>query len=258
MILIFSMVGLGLAFPFLLIAFVPSAYRLLPQPGEWMDWFKQLLGFTLIATTIWLVDVLIAQIGPERAVGFLAFLMFVSLGAWIFGRWGGVAASRKHQASAFAAAVLVSAIGGYAFLDLQFAQAEECDTAEVTASDLSFDEEVPWQPFSEQAVATLQDQNMVFIDFTADWCLTCKFNERTILSTEAVRRAMQAHGVVPLKADWTRQDPVISEWLRRYQKAGVPFYLIIPKDSSQDPIPLPEVITAEMVVDALTSASKPS
>ena len=96
---------------------------------------------------------------------------------------------------------------------------------------------------------------MVFIDFTADWCFTCKVNENTILETARVRGIMDELDVVPLKADWTRADPVITEWLRKNNRAGVPMYLVLPKDGSKQPILLPEVITPSDVEEALRQAS---
>ncbi|NCG21110.1 MAG: hypothetical protein GWP91_19030, partial [Rhodobacterales bacterium] len=250
---IFTMVGLGLAFPFLLIAFVPSLYRFLPKPGAWMDGFKQLLGFTLIATTVWLVGVLGAQIGIDRANGFLAFLLTVSLGAWIFGHFGGIASSGRRQLGALAGALVVSGAGGMYFLDMAFAEDESCDSGEVI-TDLSFHEEIPWQPFSGERIKTLAGTT-ILVDFTADWCLTCKVNEKTILNTKAVRQSMDELGVVPLKADWTRRNPEITEWLRRHGRAGVPMYLILPKDGSKAPIVLPEIITQGMVIDAMKEGS---
>jgi thiol:disulfide interchange protein len=251
--LIFSMVGLGLAAPFLLIALIPALYRFLPKPGEWMDGFKQLLGFTLIATTIWLVDVLIAQIGGDRAVGFMAFLMFVAMGCWVFGRWGGLAASGRQQLIAASVGTAISVGAGMYFLDFEFDEVETCDDGELV-TELDFGHEVPWQAFSEQRVASLQG-TPVFIDFTADWCLTCKVNEKAILETETVRFAMRDHGIVPLKADWTRRDPVITEWLRRHGRAGVPMYLVVPSDPAEAPFTLPEVITQDLVVTALEKVS---
>jgi thiol:disulfide interchange protein DsbD len=121
------------------------------------------------------------------------------------------------------------------------------------ATDLDFSEEVPWQPFTEDRVAALAGQP-VFVDFTADWCLSCKANEKTVLASESVRSAMKAHGVVPLKADWTRRDAVITKWLQRYGKAGVPFYLMIPADPTREHISLPEIITPGIVIDAFERA----
>lgn len=251
---IFSMIALGLASPFLLIAFVPVLFDYLPKPGEWMETIKQFLGFTLVITTVWLVGVLAEQIGADRTMGFLAFLTAASLGAWVFGRFGGVAATAGRQAGSLLVALLITAAAGYAFLDFEFAEPECDDGSLATAEELEFEGEIPWQPFSEERVAALAG-TPVFIDFTADWCLTCKVNERTVLETASVREAMQEHGVVPLKADWTRRDEVITEWLRRFERAGVPMYIVIPGDPAKKPILLPETITPGMVIAALKEAT---
>lgn len=253
----FAVIGLGLAAPFLAIAFIPALFRLLPSPGEWMETFKQLMGFTLIATTVWLVDVLAAQIGSDRATGFLAFLTVVGIGSWIFGRWGGLAETGKRQLTALAAGAAVSVAGGYVFLDLEMAHAEvaNCDGEDVDVANLDFSEQIPWVPFSEPQIEALSG-HPVFIDFTADWCLTCKVNENTILETDRVRSAMKDLGVVPVKADWTRRDPVIGEWLARYDRAAVPFYVVLPADPAAGPIPLGEVITPDGVIEAMQVASK--
>ncbi len=261
---IFTMVGAGLAAPFLLIAFVPAAYKLLPRPGAWMETFKQLLGFSLVATAVWLVSVLAAQIGMDRVIQFLVVLMFVSAGCWVFGHFGGVAASGRRQFAAAVAGLLVACLGAWGlpggptiaglemsgYLDLRFAEPAVVDDGRVE-TDLDFTEHIPWQPFSEDRLAQLDGQP-VFVDFTAEWCLTCKVNEKTVLDSPSVRTAMAENGIVPLKADWTRRDETITEWLARYGKAGVPFYLVIPAEG--DPIPLGEVITRGMVIDALERA----
>jgi len=246
---IFSMVGFGLAFPFLVIAFVPAAYRLLPRPGAWMEGFKQLLGFSLIATTVWLVGVLASQVGAGRTIDFMAFLTCVAVGCWMFGRWGGVAASSREQLRALAMGGAVALLGGWYFVDLAYAEEADCDDGSVT-TDLAFDEHIPWQPFSGERVEALAG-TPVFVDFTADWCLTCKANERLVLDTPAVREALATGGYVPLMADWTRPDEEIASWLHRFGRAGVPMYLIIPADPNNEPFVLPETITKSMVIEAL-------
>jgi len=199
--------------------------------------------------------VLAAQIGGDRGAWFLGFLLAVGIGCWIFGRFGGVAASGRRQLAAGLGGLAVATAGGLWMLDLQLApEPAMCDDGSV-ATDLSYDEDIPWQAFSEPRVAALAGRP-VFVDFTADWCLTCKVNEATILETDTVRGAMEEHGVVPLKADWTRRDPVITEWLHRHGRAGVPMYLVLPADAGREPIVLPEVITPGMVVAALAQARK--
>ena len=250
----FAIAGLGLAFPFLLVAFIPAFFKLLPKPGAWMETFKQILGFTLLGTTVWLVDVLGAQTGQEGTTGFLIFAVFVGLGAWIFGKWGSVIATQKSQLLSFLTAVGISTIAGFLFLKTDFAKNEIPQDIKNIA-DLNFDEHIPWQPFSDANIQQLKtDKKPIFIDFTADWCLSCKANERTVLESESVRQAMKTHGIIPVKADWTRRDEAISAWLKNYGKAGVPFYLVIHKDGSTTP--LPEVLTAQLVIDALGNAAK--
>jgi thiol:disulfide interchange protein DsbD len=252
--LFLMVIGLGLAAPFLVIAFVPGLFRMLPRPGAWMEVFKQLMGFTLIGTAIWLVDVLAAQVGPDRIVGFLAFLAVIGVGAWVFGRWGGVERTRRDQGLAFAGALAISLVGGWLFLDLDLDESEECDDgALAAAAELSYAEEIPWQRFSGERLAQAAGTPL-FIDFTADWCLTCKVNERTVIETEAVRGAMERCGMVALKADWTRRDEEITSWLTRYGKAGVPFYLVVPPTGTDHAIPLPEVITTSSLVSTIEQA----
>jgi thiol:disulfide interchange protein DsbD len=115
---------------------------------------------------------------------------------------------------------------------------------------MDYSQEIPWVPFSEERVEGLAGRP-VFIDFTADWCLSCKANEKTILSTDTVRQAMADNKIVPLLADNTKKNPIIRKWLDRYQKAGVPMYLVIPADRSQPVKVLPEILTIGIVVDAL-------
>jgi thiol:disulfide interchange protein len=158
-----------------------------------------------------------------------------------------------EQLRAFIIAVVVSSVGGYFFLHTEFAKTPQATNLnDIAALDaLDFSTEIPWQPFSDANIDTLRSANKaIFIDFTADWCLSCKVNEKNVLNSEAVRQGMQQHNVIPVKADWTRRDESISAWLKRYGKAGVPFYLFISKDGTITA--LPEVLTTEMVLEAIS------
>jgi thiol:disulfide interchange protein DsbD len=134
-------------------------------------------------------------------------------------------------------AVLVIAIGSYLF---------------VTAPS-----ELPWQAFSQQSLDNaLQSGRPVFVDFTADWCITCKANERFALDTTAVRQAFAQHQVVVLRADWTHGDPAITQILKEHGRAGVPMYLFYPGGKDRTPVVLPELISSQTVLDAMKSGSQ--
>lgn len=249
-VLFFEAIGLGLALPFMIVAFIPQLFAFLPQPGAWMDTFKKLMGFTLMATTVWLVSVLGGQIGSDGEDGFLWFLAAVGLGCFGFGHWGSVAESTGRQVRAALGGLAVMALGAWWSVDLTPLPPDAVCTGDVHADGLDFSDSIPWQPFSEQALADTSG-HLVFVDFTAKWCVTCKVTEKTVIETSSVRDAMRERGVVPLRADWTRADPVITKWLERYGRAGVPFWLVIPADRTRDPIPLADAITPGTLISAL-------
>ena len=246
--LFFAVAGFGLAFPFLLIALVPALYRFLPKPGAWMDTFKQLMAFCLMATAVWLVHILSGQLSREAVTGLLAFLFFVALALWTLGRFGAPTEEPRRQMVVAALALVIAVGGGTSWLSLEVRPS----FTGVTSTDqaLDFTDEIPWQPFSQAQVEAYAGKTL-FIDFTADWCLTCKVNEKTVLAQASVRGSMDELGVIPLKADWTNRDATITQWLQRFGRAGVPFYLVMPADAGAEPIPLPDIITPDLVIQAL-------
>ena len=241
----FFMLGLGLALPFCLLVLVPGLSKLLPKPGAWMERGKQLLGFALLGTTVWLVWVMGGLTGVDGMAQLLAFLALVGLGAWMYGLAQGASGGRK--AAGLASVVAVLALGG--FLTLRF---EETGPALRKASMVA-----EAQPWSEEAVrAALAAGQPVFIDFTADWCLTCKFNERTVLAGKEVRAALAEHKVAFFVADWTRRDERISAKLAEFGRAGVPMYLVVSPAAPTKPEVLPELLTTDSVIEAVRRAAR--
>ncbi len=238
---VFVALGAGLAAPVVLATAVPGIARLLPRPGPWMLWFKQLLAFPLYATVAWLVWVLLQQIAPTD--GFLALLGLVLVGfaAWIYGRtrYAEQPAGRHLglglAATGFAAALTVAAMLAPA-------------TAPASAGSQRIDGLV-YQSFGAARLDRLVAEGTpVFVNLTAAWCITCLVNERT-LDSAAVQHALAEHEIVALKGDWTRQDPEITALLQKFGRSGVPLYLLY--DRGGTPSVLPQILTEATVLDAI-------
>ena len=231
---VFAALGLGLALPFLLIGFVPALARLLPRPGHWMETFKQAMAFPLYLTVAWLAWVLARQTGVNAVPVLLSGLVLIALASWLMGRPSLAARGIRYAA-------LAGAVG---LLFLPALHVHAVGAAPVAAEGAS------WETYSDERLAALRAQGKpVFVNLTADWCLTCKFNERVALDTDAVQDALKRRGVVSLKGDWTRSDPAITKVLERFHRAGVPLYLLY--GASGEPMVLPQLLTRDTVLAAI-------
>lgn len=243
---VFVTLGIGLALPFVVLTAIPAWAKLLPKPGEWMVAFKQLLGFALVGTVVWLVWILGQAQGNDAVARLLAFLTSVGLAVWIWGRVQFGSTTAKFIGGALALSLVIA----NGFYWLQFPDEE----ATATVNSGSPDE--MWQPWSEEAVAEARAAGKtVFVDFTADWCITCKVNERGPLARPAVVERLTSDEVVAMKADWTRRDETIRAVLARHGKAGVPLYLVYPPEGEVQV--LPELLSPQIVLDALDLANSP-
>ncbi len=235
---IFLALGLGMAMPFLLLSIFPQALRVLPRPGPWMERFRQFLAFPMFATAAWLVWVLAQQSGPNGLALALAGMVLIGFALWLLRQLGGVrkVASRVAYAG-FAAIALLTALATVAFIDSPVVAATSGTSVTQTSDG-------DWQPWSVERVREAQAQGKpVFVNFTAAWCITCLVNERSTLTSEAVRNKFAAAGVVRLKGDWTRRDKAISDALAEFGRSGVPLYVLYPADKAQKPRVLPQILT---------------
>jgi thiol:disulfide interchange protein DsbD len=234
MFLVFLFIGFGMALPYLVLALNPGWIRYLPKPGPWMLRLKQFMGFLLLGTLLWLIWILGQLKGADAVVSLGALLLVIAMLAWLKGAYWTPLSSPAAKRFGLGAMLLVvlGAFGGYSFI--------------AKPSKLS------WQEFSQESLdKALASGRPVFVDFTADWCLTCKTNERFAIDTASVREAFARTGVVTLRADWTHGDPMITEVLKKHGRAGVPMYLLYPGGKDHEPVLLPELITSQTVLDAL-------
>lgn len=253
--LIFTCVATGMAIPYVVLTARPAWIRFLPRPGAWMVSAQQFMGFLMMATLLWLLYILGKQMGMEAVIWTGAFLLSVGLACWLIGKFATLTASRRAYWLTWIAAVLL-VIGGYLLflvsaLDINTAIAiESSGTPGATAGDA-----LEWKQFSLAGLEEdLRGDRPVFLDFTAEWCLTCKVNEKTVLNTKEVIGRFHALNVLPVRADWTKRNPDITRLLSKFGRSGVPLYVIFPPGRSGTPIVLPEVITSGIVLDGLDSA----
>jgi thiol:disulfide interchange protein/DsbC/DsbD-like thiol-disulfide interchange protein len=256
--LIFSVVAFGMALPYLLLTARPAWQRFLPKPGAWMETAKQFMGFLMMATLLWLLYVLGKQLGMEGVIWTGAFLLTVGVGCWLIGRFATLAASRVRVWSTWALAAVL-AIAGYLIfvestLDVQAALVSGPAASADTRDNVG--EKTVWEPFSPSTLeGHLQKQEAVFLDFTAEWCLTCKVNEKTIIADQRVQDKLQSSGIVTMKADWTNRNPDIARLLSKFGRSGVPLYVVFPAGRPDEPIILPEVLTPTILLEALDRAA---
>jgi thiol:disulfide interchange protein DsbD len=244
----FVAIAAGMSAPYLLLSAQPAWLRFLPRPGPWMVHLKQFMGFLLLATLLFLLYVLGAQRGLEGAIWASCFLLLISVACWMKGAFISPTASGvKRSVVLVVMLALVLGSGAY-FIGDKF-QSAKIATAD---SQLRGD----WQAFTPERLQNeLEQGRTVFVDFTAAWCLTCKFNEANVLEAQDVREAFQRHGIVKLKADWTNGDPVITKLLQQFGRPGVPLYVLYPA-KNEEPIVFPEVLTKGMVLDKLETAAR--
>jgi thiol:disulfide interchange protein/DsbC/DsbD-like thiol-disulfide interchange protein len=243
---VFLSLGLGLALPYLLLSNWPSLQRRLPKPGVWMDRLKQGMAFPMYAAAVWLVWVLAQQSGINSIVVALGGMVAIAFAVWLYEITKYSAKTAQHTGLGFSALLLSAALfGGY--FGVQTPASAVAATSAETA-------DRHWQPYTPVRLKELRDQGKpVFINFTAAWCISCLVNEKVALSQDAVVDAFKHAGITYLKGDWTNRDPEITRILAEFGRSGVPLYLYYPAGTSTSPVILPQILTPEIVTQAVAA-----
>jgi thiol:disulfide interchange protein/DsbC/DsbD-like thiol-disulfide interchange protein len=238
---VFLALGLGMALPYGLLAWFPRWRRVLPRRGAWMERLKQVLAFPLYATVAWLIWVLGAQLDNDAVVRLLVTLVIIAFGLWSWRLYRG--GTGRSWGAAAAVAILSAGVVAWPLL-----RGGDIEPRPAVASDATG----PWHAFTPTAVADLREGGRpVFVDFTAAWCVTCQVNKRLVLNDPQIRDAFASHGVLLVRADWTRRDPVITRALAALGRQGVPVYVLY--RPGKEPLVLPEVLSKRTVLDALAT-----
>ena len=239
--LVFTSLAIGMALPYVLLAYFPTWRKRLPKPGAWMLRLKHLLAFPLYATVLWLAWVLGAQLDNDAVLrlGMTLLLIALALWSWQTMRTGGARGWGIASAASVAAALVVA----WPVVATSAADAESNATKRLAADD-------KWHEYSAARVAELVAAGRpVFVEFTAAWCVTCQVNKRLVLDTDAVQDAFTRGKVALLQADWTRRDSAIGAALAALGRDGVPVYVFY--RPGKEPLLLPEVLRRQDIFDAI-------
>ena len=230
--MIFLFLGLGLSFPYLLLSIFPKWVQHIPSPGNWSTKLKHFMAFPMLATCMWLIHLFNKQ-EPENLLLLLFSLLFLALGFWLLNN----IKKRTYLKWFFRLIISISLI--YPFLQLYQGKA-------VNAPSIS------WETFSIEKMEKLRsEEQAVFVNFTAEWCLTCKFNEQITFKNKKVIQFFTDKKIRSLKGDWTHKNPEISIILKSYRRSGIPFYLYFPPKSKSPAILLPEILTPNILLKNL-------
>jgi thiol:disulfide interchange protein DsbD len=238
---VFAALGFGMALPLLILCYLPALAARLPKPGAWMDNLKQFLAFPLYLSAIWLLWVFGRQTSVSGMAALCAGAVAIAFGCWLLGR----------EARGFWQLVRrISIIASWAIALILVWQGSESREQKAISDSR-------WQAYSPELVASLRAEGRpVFINLTADWCLTCLANERIALNTQGVEQTFDALNVATIKGDWTNTDPKITELLQEYGRSGVPLYLWFPANSSGKAIILPQLLTPDLLINTLKGVDK--
>lgn len=238
---IFAALGVGLALPYLVVAAAPGLATKMPRPGRWMVALRRVLGFALAGTGVWLLTILGVQVSDIAAMLIGALMIAVAAMLYIHKRLG-----RRYGRLDWMAVAVLAALA-FAVPDTVGRGSGEREAAQL---------EGLWQPFDERAIAQLvADGKVVFVDVTADWCITCQVNKAAVVSRGEVLKRLSAPGVIAMKADWTRPDEAIGRYLASFGRYGIPFNVVY-GPGAPDGIALPELLTQKAVLDALDQAAR--
>ena len=238
---IFTALGLGMGFPYLIFAFFPQLLKWMPKPGEWMITFKKVMGFLLFASAIWFMETLVVLTSVKFLIQFALILCFIAFCFWVYGQKISNLSSNRNKFFLLFVAVVIFCLF---FLCKEIAYYHKLNKlTDEQKKQLIQQRGIFWETFTQEKFEKLKRQKKkVFVDFTAAWCASCIWNEKTVL--EPNHKLFQKNNVVMLKADFTKKAPHLKKVLEKYNATGVPLYLYFDGEKVHK---LPNLLTNKII-----------
>lgn len=235
---IFTSLGLGMAVPVALLQNSKLVAKWIPKPGEWMNTFKELLAFPLFLTAVWLLWVLAGVTNRNDAFYALAGIIIILLLIWVFKK------IKKPTKKTLLLSFILATILGFALTIQPVKKLSSINSSKINSqSAIKFGFENHINYSTDNLKQALETNHSVFLYFTADWCVTCKYNERSVLATEEIESFFKENKILVVKADWTNEDPEITKALESFGRSGVPLYIFYPKEKKSNPKILPQLLS---------------
>lgn len=252
--LFFTAAGIGLALPYMLVSAFPKILKVFPKPGPWMVKLQKVMGVLLLASVVWLLWIVNEQAGTA-GVGMFAIVVFTSVACSVLlGKFAPPGVAFKREVAGFGLSVIVIAALWFAVISPRYESAASEKFNARMQEQMTAD---GWYRYSPALIEEFaKAKRTIFIDATADWCLTCKTNEAAVLNRDEFRRAMDSLNVALVKADWTRETPEVNALLKSMHKSGVPAYAIYPAGDATKKIVLPELLTTAAIVENIVGRRK--
>lgn len=253
---VFTALAIGMSIPYLLLSFFPAMIKLLPKPGNWMATFKQAMTFPMLATVLWLLWVFGNQTNINSTIELAFALLIAAMSAWVYGKCCGLMETTTKRVMGMMVAGILFAMAVYVVSKSLPKGSEGRGAEERRVAGKTDSHNLNWLPYSADEVAKLREGgHIVYVDFTATWCLTCQANKALVFGSQEVLNLVKELDVKLVRGDWTSYDPVITEELQRHNRSGVPLTLIYPADLAAEPIQLPEILTPGIVLEAIRKAT---
>jgi thiol:disulfide interchange protein len=235
---IFAGLGFGMALPFLIVGFIPALRTRLPKPGSWMATARRILSVPMFITVLGLVWVLMRQSNNDYVLSVLAATMLSTFGLWVTGIW-----QYSQRKGKWWPSILLTLVPLYAVIYLMPSTPSTTPQHEISSNVISFEQD---------KLTELRSKQDVFLYFTADWCLTCKVNEKTSIDRDEVKAAFTQHNVVTMVGDWTNGNTLITQFLSQHGRSGVPLYLWYKKGVDKPQI-LPQILSPSILMEQVTN-----